>query len=327
MTFKAPFWSPSQASAALFDWDGVIAETNLDFTEVRKKYFGGRPAMLLEDMASLEPAARAGLKRDLEDMELRGAERARFVPGAEAVLEWVGRSGIPWAVVSRNCGKSIEKAAAVMGMTLPRTVRSRDDGRCVKPDPRALCEVCGELSADPAQTLLIGDHIYDMMGARRAGMRGVLVRSEIAPGWEKWLELRCRSMSELLSELSSASEIVPWEYQETVLRFGRKFLASAYKITLKIPETCKPSLDSWIAAAASLGVGGFEPPDGRFEPSCWKSSPSFDPSYMGLDMKEAVRRFLRTRWPFASVREGGGSLEPPPRADELADFVESAAGA
>ncbi|MDR0653381.1 MAG: HAD hydrolase-like protein, partial [Synergistaceae bacterium] len=33
------------------------------------------------------------------------------------------------------------------------------------------------MGASPSQSLLIGDYIYDMMGARRAGMRGVLVRA------------------------------------------------------------------------------------------------------------------------------------------------------
>ncbi|MDR3076214.1 MAG: HAD family hydrolase, partial [Synergistaceae bacterium] len=201
MAFSSPFWSPSEASAVLFDWDGVIADTKLDFSGVRQKYFGDRPAMLLEDARTLPPELREALMRDLEELEVRGARNAALVPGVSKILEWVKSAGIPWAVVSRNCRKSILTAAEMIGVKLPEIVRSRDDGERVKPDPAALREVCAALGADAGQTLLIGDYIYDMMGARRAGMRGVLVRNEIRDGWDDWLECHYKSMDEFYDAL------------------------------------------------------------------------------------------------------------------------------
>ena len=32
---KSPFWSPAGASGFILDWDGVIAETRLDFTRAK----------------------------------------------------------------------------------------------------------------------------------------------------------------------------------------------------------------------------------------------------------------------------------------------------
>jgi HAD superfamily hydrolase (TIGR01509 family) len=327
MTFIPPFWSPSQASAVLFDWDGVIADTRLDFSEIRRKYYGSGRAMLLEDAHTLPPSSREAMTSELEDIEVRGAEKATWVEGARETLEWVDRARKPWAIVSRNCRKSILTAAGALGMKLPAVVRTRDDGDCVKPDPRALLETCGLLSASPVQTLLVGDYIYDVMGARRAGMRSALVRNKIEPGWDEWLECSFPSMRGLLENLENPSDFVPWEYRETEAAFGRDFLRRAHKIFLPLPRSPRPSLDAWTARAASLGVGGFIAEDEIFSPDMWRRNPSLDITSMGTGMAETIGEFLRTRWPFASVVKNSDKpvpIPPPPRnADDLPEFLSS----
>ncbi|MDR1943701.1 MAG: HAD-IA family hydrolase [Synergistaceae bacterium] len=323
MSFRPPFWSPSQAEAIIFDWDGVIAETRLDFSGLREKYYGGRRAMLLEDAASLPPSLREALMLDLEEIELRGALSADPVPGVTDVIEWTRENKIPWAVVSRNCKKSILKAAEVISIDLPEIVRSRDDGDCVKPDPRALSETCRELGADPAQTLLIGDFIYDMIGARRAGMRGALVRENIETGWEEWLEYSCRSMNEFLDGLISKVEIAPWEYQKTARKYGKDLLAKTAKITALTPTGPNARADRWLAAFAPFGVGTFAVPDVQFSPEDWRKNPSFDPACMGSSLLDAVRSFLRTRFPLARAvpAVAGGYDDFPSDPDRAEDFI------
>ncbi|MDR1508363.1 MAG: HAD-IA family hydrolase, partial [Synergistaceae bacterium] len=324
MTFKTPFWSPSQASAILFDWDGVIADTRLDFSGIREKYYGHRRAMLLEDAHTLGPA-REAMMSELEDIEVRGAERATWIVCARETLEWVNRVRKPWAIVSRNCKKSILAAAEVLGMKLPAVVRSRDDGDCVKPDPRALIETCGLLSVSPAQTLLVGDYIYDVMGARRAGMRSALVRDKIEPGWTEWLECSFSSMREFLENLENPSEFIPWEYKETAEKFGNDFLRRAHRIFIPLPQSPRPSLDAWVARAASLGAGGFLVKDEIFSPDMWRRNPSLDIAGMGLGLAETIGEFLRERWPFASVARSADRTVPfPPQdADGLPEFLSS----
>jgi HAD superfamily hydrolase (TIGR01509 family) len=323
MTFKAPFWSPSQASAIIFDWDGVIAGTRLDFSGIREKYYGHRRAMLLEDAHTLGPSIREAMMSELEEIEVRGAEKAAWVACARETLEWADRARKPWAVVSRNCRKSILAAADVLGMKLPEVVRSRDDRGSVKPDPRVLIETCELLSVSPAQALLVGDYIYDVMGARRACMRSVLVRDKIEPGWAEWLECSFPSMGEFLKNLENPSEFVAWEYKETAEKFGNDFLREVHRIFLPLPQSPRPSLDAWTARAALLGVGGFFVEDEIFSPDMWKRNPSLKAAGMGLTMAETIGEFLRERWPFASAAKsaGGSALFPPRDADDLPEFL------
>jgi HAD superfamily hydrolase (TIGR01509 family) len=320
MSYRAPFWSPSCADAILFDWDGVIADTSLDFSEIRQKYYGDRRAMLLEDAGQLSSDMAAALMSDLREIEMRGAREAEPVPGIFEILDWVREMGIPWAVVSRNSRDSIFEAARTIGVELPEVVRSRDDGSRVKPDPSALIETCELLGASPCQTLLIGDYIYDMIGARRAGMRGVLVREEFDHDWTQWLERSYGSMSELRSDLLSPADIVPWEYQETVGRHGTEFLRFAHSLALPVAATA--DICGWLISAASMGVGTFVVPRAVLSPAMWKKNQSFDPAYMGLDLSDAIRRFLAVRYPFVSVTEAGDAIfaESPP---ENPDYIES----
>ena len=89
MSIKPPFWHPSVASGFLLDWDGVIAETKLDFSAVRERYYGGRRAMLLEEADALTPEDRKDLMTDLCSLEMAGAEKAVPVSGAIELIEWL----------------------------------------------------------------------------------------------------------------------------------------------------------------------------------------------------------------------------------------------
>ena len=322
MPYRAPYWSPAEASAILFDWDGVIAETQLDFSGIREKYYNGRRAMLLEDSVTLQPDIRAALMRDLKELEMRGAYGSKPVPGIFQILEWVESKRIPWAVVSRNCRDSIIAAAESCGVQLPEIVRSRDDGEAVKPDPQALLETCGALGVSPSQTLFIGDFIYDMIGARRTGMRGVLVRRTIESDWSPWLECAFTSMDQLLDELFSPSQMIPWEYQETVERFGRAFLEETFSKTVAVPTNALPDIATWVATAASLGVGAFAVPDEKLTPQMWKRNRLFDTAWMGMSLMDALARFLRTRFPFVALYAWTGDEKTPPvHAEDLEKFL------
>ncbi|MDR3165418.1 MAG: HAD family hydrolase [Synergistaceae bacterium] len=326
MAFNAPFWSPSQASAILFDWDGVIADTRLDFSDIRGKYYGERRAMLLEDACTLAPERREALMRDLEELEIAGARRATLVPGIDKILEWVEAARIPWAIVSRNCRKSILTAAETIGLKLPSTLLSRDDFSTVKPDPRALHEACRQIGVSSSQSLLIGDYIYDMMGARRAGMRGVLVRAERGDGWDEWLECAYSDMRGLYNEFLDPTDMIPWEYQDAARRYGADFLNRVHGLFLPLPLNARPTLDAWTARAASLGVGRFVIGDEIFTPNMWKENPSLDIACVGLSLAETINRFIRGRWPFASAARGESEICPPTDADALPGFLSGFSG-
>ncbi len=132
-----PFWHPACQEAFILDWDGVLAETNLDFQPLYDRYFQGQRVMLLEILPSMEASRRDALERDILELEMEGAGRAVPVPGAMVLLDFLEEHGIPWAVVSRNCRAAVSLAAKTVGIPLPPHTYTRDE-KPVKPDPRAL---------------------------------------------------------------------------------------------------------------------------------------------------------------------------------------------
>ncbi|MDR1740428.1 MAG: HAD family hydrolase, partial [Synergistaceae bacterium] len=123
----------------IFDWDGVFADTRLDFQPIRDKYFGGERVPLLE--AALALPDPGPLMDEIRRLEIEGAERAVPVEGAVVLaarlVERARLTGRPWCIVSRNCRDAVERAAKSCGLPLPPILLTRDDGP-VKPDPRAL---------------------------------------------------------------------------------------------------------------------------------------------------------------------------------------------
>ncbi len=323
MSIEKPFWHPSIASAFLFDWDGVVAETKLDFTAVRERYYGGRRAMLLEEASTLAPSDKEALMKDLCALEMEGAEKSVAVPGALELIERLKSQNIPIAIVSRNCAESIELAAKNIGLQLPENVWNRDNSQWIKPDPRSLLHAASVLGVQPHDCVFIGDFIYDIQCARRAGMRSVLVQRD-EPEWNVWTDVSYSKLTDLIEGLDDPKPIVPWEYREIHNKRGDKWINGAHRLSLLVPESTSPTLDCWLARAAALCVSEIQiAPDIIFSPTDWKLNQSFEQSAMGRPLLEVAKEFLAPRYPMVKVTaENENGLKAPKNSLDLTRFIE-----
>ena len=298
----SPFWHPSRVRALLLDWDGVLAETHLDFTEIRRRFYDGRRAMLLEEAHTLDPERRAALMEALRDLEIRGARAAEPIPGVQELLAWLRETGTPWAVVSRNCREAIDEAARRLSIPLPPVTLTREDGDAPKPDPRVLWHAASSLEVEPRDCAFVGDFLYDLVGARRAGMRAVLVQRN-DPAWEPWADVVFPTLADFASELRTCRPLVPWEYRELVQEEGGEVLSRRFHQPLRV--SLAPDLEGLAAdllAAAARGYGRFVLPEpGRLSPESWKSCPSLDPSLLGEPLERVLAALLTPRFPLARV--------------------------
>ncbi len=323
MSIETPFWHPSEASSFLLDWDGVIAETKLDFSAVRERYYGGRKALLLEEADTLSHKDRESLMKDLRDLEIEGALNAVPVPGALELLDKLTSKKISYAIISRNSTESIEIAAKKIGVTLPEHVWSRDNSKYIKPDPRALTEAAAAMGTPISECVLVGDFIYDIQCARRAGMRAILVQRE-NPEWNVWTDVSYPLLTDLLDAMDKPEPLTPWEYKEISAKRGAKWLDAAHKLIFAVPDSTSPTLDCWLARTAALGIGAlYIPADTVFTPTDWKVNPSFPTSAMGQPLCEAVKDFLSPRYPMIKVTDDPTeALKAPKNSLDLMRFAE-----
>ncbi|MGQ9524724.1 MAG: HAD family hydrolase [Armatimonadota bacterium] len=196
---KPPF---RPADAVLFDLDGTLVETRLDFTAMKSALLAladsyGLPTDCLAplDMLSIieraakelasaaqEEAFRNSAEDILRSFELPAAEHAQEIPPAMSVLSHLAGRNVRIGIVTRNCRPAAEIALRRVPLT-HHLLLTRDDVCRTKPHPDQLLQALSLLEARPARSLMVGDHPMDVKGGRAAGMFTVgLLRPPHTPG-------------------------------------------------------------------------------------------------------------------------------------------------
>lgn len=180
--------------AVIFDFDGTLADTRIDFGEMRRRVYAliqqwglwtdgmGENRYVLEVIdeararldGDLEAAARfaAEAAQALVDVEMETVAEAGPYAGVADALERLQSHGYRLGIITRNCRRCLEHFLA--RHPLPHEVLlTRDDVVEVKPDPRHLLAALEYLGLAPAEALMVGDHRSDIECALAAGSRGV----------------------------------------------------------------------------------------------------------------------------------------------------------
>lgn len=303
---ESPMWNPLSGGGFIFDWDGVLARTNLDFSPVRNKYFQGRRASILEEMALQDPDVREAIAREVNSIEMAGAAKAQAVEGASGLIALLDEKSIPWSVVSRNSPESIDLAARTIGFKLPKNTFNRESGP-IKPSPEALWMAADAMGVPRQSCTVVGDFVYDVLGARRAGMRAVLVERDM-PEWAKWSDLAFPTMADFLSSLKENSSFVPWEYRGVFEKHGLPWLMAAWKITVQVPGPLNyPDLEL-LFKLASLGVGRFKAPEGPLPYEAWESVVCLGPELLDRTQSAVLEKIMAPRYPLVEVAETGAAV-------------------
>ena len=297
---RTHFWNPAASKAFILDWDGVLAETKLSFAHIRHKYFQGKFVPLFESIATLPHEVSVALERDIYDEEMRGAESAEAVPGALELLEWLENERIPWCVVSRNCLDSIRLAAERSGLSLPELVFSRDHPP-VKPAPEALWRAAEDMLVPAADCLMVGDFVYDLVGARRAGMRAVLVQRPGAE-WAFWADASFDTLIDFVELLKSKTPLLPWEYKNLLLRSNcGEDLESLSSFVLTVAASRVDILNVCMEHAARGILNFIIEGEETLAPEQWFLFPGLSPIWLDRPLREVLQHLLDTRYPLAGL--------------------------
>lgn len=180
-----------QISAVLFDLDGTLVETHIDFPAMKRAVESLSPdagvpvdvvtgkdilGIIYTSVAWLDGAGRAGdefRKRafdELERLEVEGCRNPVEIPGAHRVLGELARRGIRTGIVTRNCRKVAEDLLETFGLDAG-VLLTRDDVPRVKPDPDHLGRALDKLGVEPDRSIMVGDHWMDIRAGVEAGCR------------------------------------------------------------------------------------------------------------------------------------------------------------
>jgi HAD superfamily hydrolase (TIGR01509 family) len=162
---------PGSVAGIIFDMDGTLVDSGLDFAAMRREMGLPDGVPLLETLENLNAAESARCRAILHRHEEAGAERASVLPGVPQFLERLRGLGVRRAVFTRNSRRVAEATLTRCGLKFDLVV-TRDDGP-VKPDPWAIRHICEVWGVAPGQVAVIGDYRFDIEAGIRAGTRTV----------------------------------------------------------------------------------------------------------------------------------------------------------
>jgi HAD superfamily hydrolase (TIGR01509 family) len=181
----------------IFDLDGTLVDSGLDFDAMRADMGLPWKAPILETLAQMEGQEARRCWEIVERHELAGAERAVPFPGVGDFLETLAAHGVRQAVLTRNSRRVAESMLRHVPPVFDRIVTR--EVAPIKPDPRAVLNICDQWGASPRQTAIVGDSGYDLETGRRAGVFNVLFAGErdaAALDYASWAHYVLRSYSE-----------------------------------------------------------------------------------------------------------------------------------
>jgi HAD superfamily hydrolase (TIGR01549 family) len=156
----------------LFDLDGTLVESDLDFERIRKELQIHEHEDIIHHVNALPENLRKEKEQRLQEIEIEAAERAQFFPGVVELLEELSVQAVPIGILTRNC-------RAVLNTTIERLALKVDLALCredapPKPDPAGAMQFLKRFALHAPQTLFVGDYKFDIDCGKNAGMKTAL---------------------------------------------------------------------------------------------------------------------------------------------------------
>jgi HAD superfamily hydrolase (TIGR01509 family) len=193
MTGLASYREPPQP-AFLFDLDGTLIDSvyqhviawrhalarhgiDLSVWRIHRRIgmSGGLfvSALIRETGLTLSEPDVEALQQAHADEYVRQAGSVRPLPGAAALLADLTARGVPWVIATSGRAATARLALPLLGLPEDTFMVTRDMVRHAKPDPDLFLAGAAHLGVQPRDALVVGDSVWDLLAARRAGSLGV----------------------------------------------------------------------------------------------------------------------------------------------------------
>jgi len=130
-------------------------------------------AVLAEIGADLSPEIIDRIKEIHTQEYERMVDEVRPLPGAKELLDHLTRLDVPWMIATSSRATSARRTLAKLGFTSLEVAVTRDDVERAKPDPDLFLAAARRLRVPVTGSMVVGDSVWDIVAARRAGAFGV----------------------------------------------------------------------------------------------------------------------------------------------------------
>jgi HAD superfamily hydrolase (TIGR01509 family) len=130
-------------------------------------------ALSRETGVALTPELSERLRVLHADAYLRRHESVVPLPGARELLAYLHERSVPFAIATSGAQHTAGSALALLGLPPGVPVVTRDQVERAKPDPHLFLAAARRLGIDPRSCFVVGDSVWDLLAAQRAGALGI----------------------------------------------------------------------------------------------------------------------------------------------------------
>ncbi len=130
-------------------------------------------ALLRETGREYDPELLERLRQAHADAYKRTSGDVRPLPGAVELLARLTAIGCPWGIATSGRIETAGPVIAKLGVPEGVPIITRDMVAHAKPDPDLFLAAVDRLGVDPSGVYVIGDSVWDLLAARRAGTLGI----------------------------------------------------------------------------------------------------------------------------------------------------------
>jgi len=101
------------------------------------------------------------------------ADSVRPLPGAAELLAALTARKVPWMIATSGRMATARLALPMLRLPADTFMVTRDLVRRAKPDPDLFLAAAAQLGVNPQDAMVVGDSVWDLLAARRAGAIGI----------------------------------------------------------------------------------------------------------------------------------------------------------
>jgi HAD superfamily hydrolase (TIGR01509 family) len=164
-------------------WRTALASVGIDLSVWRVHRRIGMSGGLFVS-ALLWETGRSLAQSEIEELQaahaaayIAQADSVTALPGARELLATLTDRGIKWAIATSGLAVTARPALRLLGLPDDAPMVTRDMVAHAKPDPDLFLAAAAMLETEPRHAMVVGDSVWDLLAARRAGALGIGVLS------------------------------------------------------------------------------------------------------------------------------------------------------
>jgi HAD superfamily hydrolase (TIGR01549 family) len=160
-------------------WRDALHEESLDLSIWRiHRRIGMSGGLFLKALerelgASLNEGQAERLRQSHAKALLKRLDQIRPLPGARELLTTLSSMRVPWAVATSGSEITARPTLGLLGIPEGTPIVTRDQVAYAKPNPDLFLAAAERLGVPPGDCFVVGDSIWDLLAAQRAGSLGI----------------------------------------------------------------------------------------------------------------------------------------------------------